>query len=116
MTLSKRIPFAVRLLGLCIAASLSSLVLADSPIAFHGQRELLVDDYLIDELDGATLELQTPVEREVVIVHDEPWEGNTSTYHTVFQDGDLYRMYYRGGHTEDKRAKSTHPEVYCYAE
>ena len=30
------------------------------------------------------------------IEHDAPWEGNASGCHTVLQDGDSYRMYYRG--------------------
>ena len=37
-----------------------------------------------------------PVPQEIAITHDAPWEGNFSGYHSVFKDGDLYRMYYRG--------------------
>ncbi len=62
------------------------------------------------------LELQQPREREVVIVHDQPWEGCTSTYHTVFRDGDLFRMYYRGGNFDEEHQKSMHPDFFCYAE
>ena len=60
------------------------------------RRELFVDDYLIDRMHGIELRLQKPVPRNEAIVHDAPWEGNTSGYHTVFQDGSLFRMYYRG--------------------
>lgn len=28
-------------------------------------------------------------------MHDASWEGSGSGYHTVFQDDDLYRMYYK---------------------
>ncbi len=46
-------------------------------------------------------------------MHDAPWEGNTSGYHTVFKDDDIYRMYYRGSH--DTRpfggSGSAHPDV-----
>lgn len=98
------------------AISICNLLFAEPAIELNRQRELFVDDYLVDKMDGVILELQTPVEREVAIVHDEPWEGNTSTYHTVFKDGDLYRMYYRGGHYDLKKNKATHPEFYCYAE
>jgi hypothetical protein len=52
--------------------------------------------------------------REVVIVHDEPWEGNTCGIHTVFRDGDVYRMYYRGWNHKGRHA--THPPFVCYAE
>ena len=56
--------------------------------------ELFVDDTLIDTLRAARRVLHQPVPREVVIQHDLPWEGSGSDYHTVFQDGPLYRMYY----------------------
>ena len=77
--------------------------------------EPLVDDYLIERFEGAAkLELHRPVNREAAIVHDAPWEGNTCAYHTVFQDGDKYRMYYRGSHHEPGEP-ATH-QVVCYAE
>ena len=41
------------------------------------RRELLIDDYLIDKIVGARLVLHKPVAREVAIVCDAPWEGNT---------------------------------------
>lgn len=89
---------------------------AENPIAIGSRREPFVDEYLIAELNEAELRLNTPVAREVAIVHDEPWEGNICCYHTVFQDGDLFRMYYRGAHYDEKSRKVTHPELYCYAE
>ena len=52
--------------------------------------ELFVDDYLLDSLtDDATLRLHQPVPREVVLVTDQPWEGNTCAYYTVFRDDDV---------------------------
>jgi hypothetical protein len=83
------------------------------------RRELFVEDTLIDHLEGgAQLRLHEPAPREIAIVHDEPWEGSSCSYHTVFQDGDLYRMYYRGMHfdlREPKPDEQLEP-VYCYAE
>lgn len=81
------------------------------------RRELFVEDTLIEGLTGAaTLQLQQPAPREVVLVADKPWEGNTSAYFTVFRDGDLVRLYYRGSHFDEKTRKGTHREVACYAE
>ena len=81
--------------------------------------ELLVDDHLIENMDGVNLVMHRPTPREIVIEHDSPWEGNLSYYHTVFQDGDVYRMYYRGADTpvdhDDSRDGFRHPAV-CYAE
>ncbi|QDU56885.1 glycoside hydrolase family protein [Aeoliella mucimassa] len=89
---------------------------ADTPTDLTSKRELFVDSQMIDTMDGVKLELQKPNEEEVVIVHDEPWEGNTSCYHTVFFDDGKYRMYYRGAHFDESTGKSPHAEVFCYAE
>ena len=71
--------------------------LAAEPVDIGSRRELFVDDHLIEQLTGnAELRLHHPTPREIAIVHDAPWEGTASSSHTVFQDGDLYRMYYRG--------------------
>jgi len=60
------------------------------------RRELFVDHYLIDRLQGARLELHPPQPREIVLKFDEPWEGLYSGYETVLKDGDAFRFYYRG--------------------
>jgi len=66
----------------------------------------------IAELSNARLTLHAPKLREVAIVHDKPWEGSVCCYHTVFKDGNLYRMYYRGANSGENK----HAEVTCYAE
>lgn len=85
-----------------------------------GRRELFVESSLIDRLEGdADLRLHHPTPREVVLEHDEEWEGTGSGYHSVFQDGDLYRMYYKAWHIEVKDGKfitNRHPLYCCYAE
>jgi hypothetical protein len=88
-------------------------------IDIGGRLELMVDDHLIDQMTGdAELRLNAPVPREVALVHDAPWEGNNCCYHTVIQDGEVYRMYYRGSglKVEGNKLSITHPEVVCYAE
>ena len=97
------------LLFICVSPAFAE------PIEIGSRLELFVDDYLIDELDGARQVLHRPTPREVAIVHDAPWEGNICFYHTVFQDGDLYRMYHRGAHSESKTGKAS-AQVVCYAE
>jgi len=79
--------------------------------------ELFVDDYLIDRLDGAELRMHQPSPQGVALRLDEPWEGNSCNYFTVFQDGDLYRMYYRALDIDfSKKEYMNQPEVICYAE
>ena len=91
---------------------------AAEPIEVGSRLELMVDDYLIERFDGgAGLCLHRPTPREVAIVHDEPWEGSGTGYHTVFRDGDLYRMYYKGDELTVTRGKvAGHPLVGAYAE
>ncbi len=102
-----------------VAASGVLAVAADeSAIAIGTRLEPLVDEFLIERMTGgAELRMHRPTPREVVIVHDAPWEGNTSGYHTVLRDGDVLRMYYRG-HAIDASGplKMAHSEVTCYAE
>lgn len=89
-------------------------------IDIGSQRELFIDDYLIDRITGeAEQRLHHPVPREIVLVHDAPWEGTGSGYHSVFQDGGLYRMYYKAWHldvTNDGLNTGRHPLFCCYAE
>ncbi|PYV20078.1 MAG: hypothetical protein DMG07_00215 [Acidobacteria bacterium] len=68
---------------------------ADGSVVGLGSRlELPVDDYLIERWSGgATARLHQPEPRGLALEHDEPWEGNSCGYHTVFRDGPLYRMY-----------------------
>jgi len=49
------------------------------------------------------------------LVCDKPWEGNTCAYFRVFQDEEIYRMYYRGSQHDLETRKSS-PQVTCYAE
>ena len=87
---------------------------AQEPVDIGSRLELFVDDYVIDSLSlNANYDLKKPEAQEVALVTDAPWEGNVCAYYTIFQDGGLYRMYYRGLHYD---GGMTHPEVTCYAE
>jgi len=81
--------------------------------------ELLVDDSLIASMTGgAELRQHHPVPQEVAIVHDEAWEGSGGNYHSIFQDGNVYRMYYHGWQLSVSEGKLDLPHelVTCYAE
>ena len=74
---------------------MAPLCRADDAIDIGIRWELLIDQHVIDRLEGAAqLRLHHPVRRELAVVHDAPWEGNGGNYHTVFQDDGIYRMYY----------------------
>ena len=74
-----------------------------------GSRELFVDNYLIDNISGACLKLHHPVSGGIAIKYDQSWETSEKRagyfYTTIFQDNNLFRMYYRGDSTK-----------VCYAE
>ncbi len=67
-----------------------------SRVDIGSRLEMFVDNWLIDSSRNTSLQLQTPVRREVVLVTDKPWEGKESAYFTVLQDGARIRLYYRG--------------------
>ncbi|HLB73603.1 MAG TPA: hypothetical protein VJJ98_06265 [Sedimentisphaerales bacterium] len=97
--------------------SVVSVGQAEQCIDISDRWELFVDDYLIDQMKGRIeLRLHSPTVQDVVLTHDKPWEGNTSGYHTVFQDGEICRMYYRGWNHDAKTQKQLHPAVVCYAQ
>ena len=104
------------LLLLLIASRSIDLAGTSSAATDIGSRiELFVDDFLIEKMSGLNLLLHHPVPRDVAIVFDRPWEGNTSAYVTVFQDGRLFRMYYRGSNY-DIQTEVYGDQVVCYAE
>jgi len=82
--------------------------------------ELLVDDHLIERMEGVRLKLHRPVRREVAFTTDAPWEGNACNYVSVFRDGPICRMYYHGMHYRHSgppaQALEPHPPFLCYAE
>lgn len=93
----------------------------EGPIEVGARRELFVDRALVQSVSGgAELRLQRPEPREVVLVTDAPWEGNTCAYYTLFEDVDadgapLFRMYYRGSHHDTETRAAAHREVVCTA-
>jgi hypothetical protein len=81
---------------------------AEAPINVGSRLQLFVDRQIMASMQNTRLELHHPVPREVVFKFDADWEGGMSAYVTVMQDGDLFRMYYRGGGEETE-------EVTCMA-
>ena len=47
------------------------------------RRELFVDRYLVDRLEGARLELARPRPAGVALKYDKPWEGIFTFFTTV---------------------------------
>ena len=84
-----------------------------SPIRDIGSRlELMVDDYLIDRMDGTRLQMHTP---QPMPLAKSPLRGG---YTTVMKDGDLFRAIYRASDPSysGKRYDGNPGETTCYAE
>jgi len=93
-----------------------STYLQKSPfIDIGNRREIFVDRYLLDTLNGVNLTAHIPRDEGPVIYFDQPWESKTPAYITILHDGegDIYRAYYRGNH---KHADGKVRENTCYAE
>ena len=108
--------------AICVVNCVSLVSIAAEPVDIGSHRELFVDDHFVERIEGdARLELQRPVPRDVALVADAPWEGNTSMYYTLFRDKDasgedICRMYYRGANYDLEKRTGTHNQVVCYAE
>lgn len=110
----KTSPFFKRLMLVALGTWLAPLtgLAQDKPIVIQNQRELFVDDYLVEKLDRMESRLGVPASGGKALEFNEPWEGLFSLAGSVVNDGIMYRMYYRGlpGTSE------TTPSNNCYAE
>ena len=115
--------FLYAAIGLWLLSSSSGLAQSPGgagPVLDIGSRlELFLDDYLIHSLGGGgELRLHHPEPQGIVMVHDEPWEGTGSGYHSIFKDGGKYKMYYKSWEIDYTPGKVKNPaEIFCaYAE
>lgn len=92
----------------------TTLAFGQNPIEINDRLELFVDDYLIEKMEGAHLELHNPRDEGPVIKFDKPWEGIFSGYTTIIKDGRYFRAYYRG--MPRVGGDNSARESTCYAE
>jgi hypothetical protein len=77
-------------------------------IAIGSDRQLFLDDLLIDRMDGVEIRMHTPIAREVAFHFDRPWEGDVSWCPVVLKDEDRYRMWYRSESSGDENGNPPH--------
>lgn len=67
-----------------------------NPISLGTQRELFIDDFLIDQMTNVQLLVHEPIRQEIAAECDAPWEGSGCNYYSVLHDKQegIYRMYY----------------------
>lgn len=105
---------AIAALTLLLAAAAAAQQAAPPAVALGSRRELFVDRFLIDRLEGARLALHPPRDEGEVFRFDRPWEGRFCGYCTVIRDGEKFRLYYRG--QPENRGDGSDTEVTCLAE
>jgi len=83
-------------------------------INLGNNRELFVDQYLIDKLSGIQQTMHYPKNEGPVLYFGNKWEGSFCTYGTVIKDGTQFKLYYRGSGILGEDGNDN--EVTCYAE
>ena len=64
-----------------VALAAAARARAVGTIELGSRRELFVDRFLIERMEGTELRLQRPIEREKVLPFDRPWEGALQRLH-----------------------------------
>ncbi|MBQ4915822.1 hypothetical protein J8L85_15310 [Maribacter sp. MMG018] len=103
-----------RIISILVCSIFPMLIFGQNPIDLGDRREIFVDSFLIEKLDGLEIVKHTPVDEGPVLKFDKPWEGNFSTYTTIIKDGDTYKAFYRG--VREAGNDGNDAEVTCYAE
>ena len=89
--------------------------LAESALDIGSRRELFVDHFLIDQMNGLSLKMHRPCDRGSVLTFDKPWEGIFAFYATIIHVDGKYQAYYRGSSGTSTKNSGEH-QVVCYAE
>ena len=103
-----------------IGKSTGKLRIPKLPVEVGMNRQLFIDDYMIEHLDSALqLKLHHPDAQELSVLFDKSWEGNACDFVSVFMDDKVYRMYYGALQYTIKGSKiadDSHPYFLCYIE
>lgn len=106
---------SILLCFVCIClAQVNLFAQSGKPLQIGSNRELFVDQYLIEKLNNITQQLHTPKNEGAVLKFDNLWEGNFSGYSTIIKDGTQFKLYYRG--VREAKGDGNETEVTCYAE
>ena len=89
-----------------VAFLLGASLSAAEPLDIGSDLELFVDDYLVESIEGAELELHHPEPEFIVLIHDNrastgglspyDWEGNTTYSHCLVNGRRRSQIYYIG--------------------
>ena len=98
-----------------IYLALVAAAIASEPLDLASRRELFVDHYLIDQLEGAELRLQVPRDQGTAFAFERQHEGAFCGYVSIITlPSGGFRAYYRG--LPISMADGSSGEVTAYAE
>ncbi|MBP5621302.1 MAG: hypothetical protein J6X44_04735, partial [Thermoguttaceae bacterium] len=73
---------------------LSAFAANDRALELGNRRELFVDDYLVSKMENVELLTHRPERKNLAMIFDKPWEGDSQNYFAALFDGSKYRLYY----------------------
>lgn len=89
----KRVVF-VEFVFLSLFTSFLAFAANDKPLELGNRRELFVDDYLVSKMENVELLTHRPERKNLAMIFDKPWEGDSQNYFAALFDGSKYRLYY----------------------
>ena len=66
----------------------------DAPLEIGNRRELFLDDYLVSKMESVELLTHRPERKNLAMIFNKPWEGDSQGYFAALFDGSKYRLYY----------------------
>ena len=88
--------------------------MSELPLQVGADRQLFVDDHVIQDSDGVRRILHTPERRNTILRGDRPWDEASVAFMSILEDDGVYRGYYRCDHQDSSRAPN--PRHTAYAE
>ena len=88
--------------------------MTDSTLHIGTDRQLFVDDHVIQDKTGVRRVLHTPERRNTILQGDRPWDKTSVQFMSIMEDDGIYRGYYRCDHWEPTGTKN--PRYTAYAE
>jgi hypothetical protein len=77
-----RILSSIPVLFITISGALTA-----EPFQLGSNRHLFLDTFLLDEIQGATLEVNRPYREDLFLIADKPWEtGGITSYGNILWD------------------------------
>ena len=80
-------------IGLCMVQVAAVLGV---PLEILGDKQLFIDDYMVESMTGVSFTMNPAQRAEQVIVQTQPWEGAGLGYCDYLKDGDTFKMWYHG--------------------